>query len=77
MLRSSLAWFYEETFRWGLLGTDLIATVPKRIARDFAKPIHQTSFPFPSTFGVDLIWTSRTHRSLLHIWVRDLIADLA
>lgn len=60
-----------------VLGTDLIATVPKRIARDFAKPIHQTSFPFPSTFGVDLIWTSRTHRSLLHIWVRDLIADLA
>lgn len=60
-----------------VLGTDLIATVPYRLVQDFADSVYVTALPFSSSIGVDLIWATRTHRSLLHIWLRDLIAKLA
>jgi hypothetical protein len=35
-LRSSLAWFYEETFRWGLFAAQDGAMSPEEVARTMA-----------------------------------------
>jgi len=55
-------------------GTDLVTTVPSRIAETFGPGLHVTDCPIPAPFDIDLVWTERTHRSPLHSWLRDLIA---
>ncbi|MGV7218664.1 LysR substrate-binding domain-containing protein [Bradyrhizobium sp. UFLA05-112] len=57
--------------------TDLISTVPSRIASNIAKSIVATSCPFPEPFQVGMTWTSRTHHSAAHRWLRQLMARIA
>lgn len=54
-------------------GTDLVATVPFRIAALFGDNFSIVDSPFPSPFEIHLVWTERTHMSALHRWLRDLI----
>ena len=60
-----------------LRGTDLIATVPSRIARHFGAAV--VSCPCPVDAGIDITmyWTTRTHRSAAHSWIRDRVAQVA
>lgn len=58
-------------------GTDLVATVPTRIARHFSDTV--TAFPAPvdAEIEITMSWTSRTHRSGPHSWIRERIAQTA
>lgn len=60
-----------------LAGTDLIATVPARVARAFGPGLTIRDCPFPAPFGIDLYWTGRTHHAPMHKWLRGLIAQAA
>ncbi len=59
-----------------LKGTDLIATLPSRMAHMLRDVVVRAS-PLPSPFDIDLVWTSRTHHSPMHSWVRQQIAEIA
>jgi DNA-binding transcriptional LysR family regulator len=60
-----------------LQGTDLIATVPSRMARSFGGQVAVAACPFEAQIGIDLFWTARTHVSAPHVWLRSVIADAA
>jgi DNA-binding transcriptional LysR family regulator len=63
---------------YGLLHqTDMIATVPKRIAHTFKDTVATVACPFPSRFPIDMFWTARTHASAPHTWLRSIIATAA
>jgi DNA-binding transcriptional LysR family regulator len=57
--------------------SDLISTVPSRIAPDIAKSVVATACPFPEPFQIGMTWTSRTHHSAAHRWLRQLVAEIA
>ncbi|MEO3478526.1 LysR family transcriptional regulator [Phaeobacter sp. CAU 1743] len=57
-----------------LEGTDMIATLPSRLAEHFKDRVQAAPCPFPGQFEIDLTWTSRTHHSAMHVWLRDQIA---
>ena len=58
-----------------LEGTDLVATLPSRLAEHFADRVQTAPCPFRGEFEIDLTWTSRTHHAPMHIWLRDQIAQ--
>jgi DNA-binding transcriptional LysR family regulator len=58
-----------------IVGTDLIATVPRQFAQSLAPELHVANCPFSAPFEIDLVWTLRTHTSPVHQWFRALIAD--
>lgn len=60
-----------------LAGTDLITTVPKRMALSFDDRVTVASFPFSARISIDLFWTARTHVSAPHVWLRAVIAAAA
>jgi len=60
-----------------LEGTDLVSTVPLRLARHFGDSVRIGAAPFRGEFSIDLTWTARTHHSPMHVWLRDQIARLA
>ncbi|HLZ01932.1 MAG TPA: LysR family transcriptional regulator [Bradyrhizobium sp.] len=60
-----------------LPGTDLVSTVPSRIASHIAKSVVATRCPLPEPFQVGMTWTSRTHHSAAHRWLRQLMAQIA
>ncbi|MEC8795025.1 MAG: LysR family transcriptional regulator [Pseudomonadota bacterium] len=51
-------------------GTDLISTIPSRIAKRFGPQIVTRPCPFPARFDTYLNGTARPHRSPLHQWLR-------
>jgi DNA-binding transcriptional LysR family regulator len=57
-----------------LSGTDMIATVPARIAETFRGVVASVPCPFPASFPIDMFWTARTHASAPHVWLRAQIA---
>lgn len=62
----------------GLLeGTDMIAAVPRRVALLAENKMALRECPFPAPFHISMYWTSRTHKSKMHIWLRDLIVTVA
>jgi len=58
-----------------IAGTDLIATVPSRIAETYASAVRIVESPCPAPFEVYLVWTTRTHKSAMHDWLRKLIHE--
>lgn len=60
-----------------LIGTDLVGTVPTRVAQVFGAGVAVVDCPFPSPFGIDLYWTGRTHASAMHKWLRGQIGQIA
>lgn len=56
-------------------GTDLIATVPSRIAETYGDAVKIIDSPCPSPFEVYLVWTTRTHKSAMHDWLRKLTLE--
>ncbi len=57
-----------------LTETDLIATVPRRTARVFGDSVTVVECPVSAKISIDLQWTSRTHVSTAHVWLRSQIA---
>lgn len=60
-----------------LSDTDMIATVPSRIARLFGNSVAQMACPVSAEISIDMYWTARTHASATHAWVRQKIAAAA
>lgn len=59
-----------------VLGTDLVAIVPERIAAHMDAGLIVRDLPFDVPFSIDMVWTTRTHRAPLFHWLRDVIAGL-
>lgn len=58
-----------------LTGTDLISTVPRRIAQSLGTEIKIVETPFLSTFKLCLYWSARTHNSAMHRWIRKTLVE--
>lgn len=60
-----------------ITGTDVISTVPTRIARFFGERVTAVPCPVEAEIEIGMYWTARTHRSAPHVWLRDRIASVA
>ncbi len=60
-----------------LKGSDLIACMPKRLANSLDTELARIGSPISVLLEIDLFWTTRTHRSKLHAWVRKALAESA
>lgn len=58
-----------------IAGTDLIATVPGRIGESYGEAVLTVESPCPAPFEEYLVWTTRTHKSAMHEWLRRLIVE--
>ena len=58
-------------------GTDMIATVPRRIATSFGGRVAVVECPVRAEISIDLQWSPRTHVSAAHVWLRGQIAAAA
>ncbi|MCK9508414.1 MAG: LysR substrate-binding domain-containing protein, partial [Pigmentiphaga sp.] len=60
--------------------TDVVATIPKRMAEEISKTFAIKIVPFPGvlpTVRNALYWHEKNHRSPLHHWFRTLVVDVA
>ncbi|HVF90273.1 MAG TPA: LysR family transcriptional regulator [Blastocatellia bacterium] len=60
--------------------SDLIATVPERLALKFSKLAKLQVLPVPITippFRLTMVWHERVHADPAHSWLRNLIAEIA
>lgn len=58
-----------------IIGSDLITTVPTRIAQSYGDAVKIVDAPCPAPFEIYLVWTTRTHKSAMHDWLRKLIVE--
>lgn len=58
-------------------GTDLIVTMPSRIAGQFAGHFKLQPCPWPATAQLNFYWPKKLDSSPLHIWVREKIFRIA
>ncbi|SDF89944.1 LysR family transcriptional regulator [Alloyangia pacifica] len=55
-------------------GSDLVATVPRRLAILQDPSLAIVDCPVVSTIEVKMVWSARTHQSAVMRWVRDLVS---
>lgn len=60
-----------------ITGSDLIACMPKFLARSLDPDLIRVDAPISVPLEIDLFWTTRTHHSKLHTWVRQTLVDSA
>lgn len=58
-------------------GSDLVATIPYRLARHLSGRLVLRPFPLDVFIHVDMYWTERTHYSGLHRWARHILAEVS
>jgi DNA-binding transcriptional LysR family regulator len=61
-----------------LVGSDLLAVVPRRVALDVTRicPLVVKELPFPSPrTGLSMIWHRRVENHAAHRWLRDRIRN--
>ena len=61
-------------------GTNLIATVPERIAKQFARQLRLQVLPVPldlPAFRLTLLWHQRHHSDPAHRWLRYALIETA
>lgn len=58
-----------------LAGTDLISTIPARLAAQLTGQMVHLPCPFPAPFRISLVWTTRTHHAPMHAWLRKSLVD--
>lgn len=56
-----------------LSGSNLVATVPRRLGARIADRLAASDCPFRGRFDLSLVWTARTHGSAMHRWLREVI----
>ena len=62
-----------------LRGSDLIATVPERLADRLVQTFELTSVPHPATLPqvpINVFWHAKYHRSPANVWLRGIVFDL-
>ena len=62
-----------------LQGTDMVATVPERLAERLSAPFGLTYLPHPVKLpevAINLFWHAKVHRSPAHQWLRDVVVEL-
>jgi DNA-binding transcriptional LysR family regulator len=57
-------------------GSNLVATVPGRLSGKFGGHLKVVGCPLATTVKIRLVWTAFSHRSPLHMWVREQIYQL-
>ena len=60
-----------------IAGTDLVATISRRLASTFSDKVAVIEAPFDRTIDIHMYWTSRTHSAEHMRWVRDVVARAA
>ncbi|WP_244673113.1 LysR family transcriptional regulator [Mesorhizobium sp. 131-2-1] len=58
-------------------GTELVATIPHRLARRLSDKLTLKPFPLEVLIQIDMYWTERSHYSGLHAWTRQILAEVA
>ncbi|MEP7296051.1 MAG: LysR family transcriptional regulator [Burkholderiales bacterium] len=59
--------------------TDLVATVPERLAKQLAEPFGLTSLPHPVALPevtINAFWHAKAHRSPANQWLRGVVCEL-
>jgi DNA-binding transcriptional LysR family regulator len=62
-----------------LRSTDLVATVPERLAQHLAEPFDLTYLPHPVRLpevAINVFWHAKSHRSLANQWLRGIVFEL-
>jgi DNA-binding transcriptional LysR family regulator len=62
-----------------LQGTDLVATVPERLAQHLAGPFGLTYLAHPvklPDIAINVFWHAKAHRSPAHQWLRGVVCEL-
>ena len=62
-----------------LQSTDLIATVPQRLAIRIEEPFHLTTSPHPAgipDISISLVWHAKYNRDPANMWLRQLFVEL-
>lgn len=60
-----------------LAGTDLVACLPRALAQRMDPRLVRVDPPIAVPLSIDMFWTTRTHSSKLHGWVRSLLVKCA
>jgi len=63
-----------------LRNTDMVMTIPSRMARMFSEHYGLSWGPIPFSLPgapTQLVWSSRMERQLAHVWLRKIIMDVA
>ncbi len=61
-----------------LHGTDLVATVPHRLAQRVTEPFGLVALPHPANLpeiAIHMLWHARVHRDPANQWLRGLVAE--
>ncbi|MCG6113108.1 MAG: LysR family transcriptional regulator [Paracoccus sp.] len=56
-----------------LAGSNLVATVPRRLGARIADRLAMSDCPFRGRFDLSVAWTARTNSSAMHRWLREVI----
>ncbi len=62
-----------------LQGSDMIATVPERLAQHLVEPFGLICFPHPVRLpevSINVFWHAKMHRSPANQWLRDVVLDM-
>jgi DNA-binding transcriptional LysR family regulator len=62
-----------------LQGTNLVATVPERLAQELSEPFGLTYLPHPiklPEIAINVFWHAKVHRSPANQWLRRMVFDL-
>lgn len=57
--------------------SDLIACMPRQLANRLDPDLRRVEAPISVPLEIDLFWTTRTHHSKLHAWVRQILVTSA
>ncbi len=58
-----------------LAGSNLVATIPRRLGQRISERLVFSDSPFRGAFDLSLVWTARTNASTMHKWLRGVILD--
>ncbi|ASY64870.1 Transcriptional regulator, LysR family [Sinorhizobium sojae CCBAU 05684] len=56
-----------------LAGSDLVATIPRRLGERSADHLVVAESPFPGRFDLSIVWAAHTNGSAMHRWLRNTI----
>ncbi len=56
-----------------LAGSNLVATVPRRLGSTISDRLVLQDSPFRGPFDLSVVWTARTNASSMHRWLREVI----
>jgi DNA-binding transcriptional LysR family regulator len=62
-----------------LRSTDLVATVPERLAMHLAEPFGLSYLPHPvrlPEIAINVFWHAKAHRSLANQWLRGVVFEM-